>query len=273
FAGGFTLDAAEAVCAGVRSAGPRLSGDDGLRNPEPVTAVRIDVLPVLASLVEKSLVHVEERGGATRYVLLETVRQYGCGRLAETAGAGAGGELARERLAVRGELEEARRRHARHFLAYAVEAIGHLASPDPSVWLDPLETEHDNLRAALRWAIERADVALAGSLAWNLMIFWYYPGHFREGRALLAAVLALPAAPEGAGLRADLLRGRGMLARESGDHAAARADLEEAVVVACQTGDQSLLAQNVVALGVMARVQEDYAIARAALEEGLTLAR
>ena len=113
FAGGWTLEAAVAVCGG-----------DGIGE--------WDVLELLTSLADKNLVVVEERNGATRYRLLETLREYG-----------------RERLRQSGVEEHWRDRHLAYVVALAEEALTHLRSADQTAWLDRLETEHDNVRAAL----------------------------------------------------------------------------------------------------------------------------
>jgi non-specific serine/threonine protein kinase len=261
FAGSFTLEAAEAVC-GVSDVECQVSGDEPSarvsRTPGTRTLIpTADVLDLLTRLVEKSLVTGEVgAGGTEHYRLLETLREY-----------------ARERLVAVGELDEIRRRHAAYYLDRAEEASRHLQGPDQVSWLDRLERDHDNLRAALRWAIERADAELGMRLAASLSYFWYFRGHFSESRALRAAVLALAAGPDLAGLRAELLQGIGMLALRQGDYPAARAYLDEALAIARHVGDPRLLTPTLATLGFVARVQDDYAAARPALEEGLTLAR
>ena len=140
-------------------------------------------------------------------------------------------------------------------------------------WLDRLERDHDNLRAALRWAIEREDAQLGMRLAWSLQDVWDFRGHYQEGRALQEAVLALPAGPELAGLRAEILQGSGMLAQRQGDYPAARALVEEALATARRAGDRGVLVHTLATLGSVMRTQGEYAIARPALEECLTLAR
>ena len=236
FAGGWTLEAAEAVCAGGATAAD-------------------DVLEQLARLVDRSLVVAEVGGGLARYRLLETLRQYG-----------------RERLAARGEAEAVSERHATYYQGLAEVAAPELRGPDQTAWLDRLETEHENLRAALRWAIEHANAEVGLRLAAGLGYFWYFRGHFSESRTLQAAVLALPAGPELAALRTELLRGMGMLALRQGDYPAARAALEEGLAIARQVGDRRVLAPTLTTLGFVARVQDDYPAARPALQEGLTVA-
>src|SRR5262249_36586413 len=126
FAGGWTLDAAEVICLG-----------------EGVAAS--DILDRLTQLVDKSLVVAEARGGGARYRLLETVRQYG-----------------RDRLLESGEANGLRRRHRDWYLALAERAGPELRGPRAEVWVARLETEHDNLRAALQWSEADQDGAEAG---------------------------------------------------------------------------------------------------------------
>ena len=151
FAGGFTLEAAESV-----------AGRGGVEEEE--------VMELLTTLVEKSLVVAEEsweRGA--RYRLLEPVRQY-----------------ASEKLVESGEEDDVRRRHARFFLALAEEAEPGLRGPRQVEWLDRLEQEHDNLRAALAWSLEED---LGPRMAGALSLFWYTRGYLSEGRSYLEAVV------------------------------------------------------------------------------------
>lgn len=234
FAGGWTFEAAEAVCN---------EGDD------------MDLVEVMTSLVDKSLAR-QDGESEPRFSMLETIREY-----------------AGERLDERGESEEIGGVHAQHFLSLAVEAIHHLQGPYQASWLDRLERDHDNLRTALRWAIERTDAKLGMSLAVSLSRFWYWRGHFSESRALCAELLSLPARPELAGLRAELLEGIALVPLRQGDYAAARAYLDEGLALARLVGDPILLVNTLSSLGFCARLQNDYVVAQSALEEGLTLAR
>jgi len=238
FPGGWSLEAAEEVSAGG-------------------AITRDEVLDLIGGLVNKSLVMAEHQGdGRTRYRLMETLRQFGW-----------------QRLGAREDQDEVRQRHATYYRDRAMEAAQYLYGPDQVTWLDILECEHANLRAALAWAIERQDAALGLGLAASLHTFWYLRGRYSEGRTLLAAVLALPAGPELDAVRVEVLAGTGGLARTQGDYAAARAFLDEALAIARRAGDRGLLALTLTSLGFVARVQQDYGTARAALEEALTVAR
>jgi predicted ATPase len=124
-----------------------------------------DILDLLQALVEKSLiVYEEDENGQGRYRLLETVRQYARDRLQES------GEAVQER-------------HQAFFVALAEEAEPQLTGAEQRLWLERLETEHDNLRAALEWRAEEAVLRLAGAL-WR---FWWVRSHFGEGRAWLGS--------------------------------------------------------------------------------------
>jgi predicted ATPase len=150
FVGGCTLEAAEAICA-----------DDG-KGPA--------VLDGLASLVASSLLRPREApaagdGAAPRLTMLETIREYGT-----------------ELLAERSETTGIGRRHAANYLALAEQAGPALTGPEAVAWLARLDAEHDNLRAALRWAREQDDGATALRLAAALWPFWAQRGHLSEGR-------------------------------------------------------------------------------------------
>ncbi|MEJ7816454.1 MAG: AAA family ATPase, partial [Rubrobacter sp.] len=146
FSGGFSLDAAEWVCAG-----EELERDEGLE--------------LLSHLVDKSLVVAREEGGEARYRLLETVRQYGWERLSESD-----------------EAVEFRERHAGYYLALAEEAEPELKREGQVAWLERLERERDNLRAAMRWLLGRGELEEVARLGWALWLFWGIRAHFAEGR-------------------------------------------------------------------------------------------
>ena len=155
FAGGFTLETAEDVGA----AG---------------TVAAEDVLVLLGNLVEQSLVVVETSPEEkTRYRMLEPVRQYALERLRES-----------------GEAEEARRRHVRHYLALAEQAEPHIKGLDQASWLDRLETENDNLRAAIGWSLEDRDASVAARFGWVLCMYWVMRARHSEGRLWMEQAVA-----------------------------------------------------------------------------------
>lgn len=170
FAGGFTLDAAESVCSG-----------DGI---EP-----LGVLDLVSALVDRSLVHVDDDG---RFRLLETIRDY-----------------ARHKLADAGEVVALRDRHLAFFLAMAVDAEPRLEGPDVFVVADGLEADHDNVRAAIDWAVESERADDAFRLVGALPIFWLLRDHLVEATDRVDQVTAL----EGGD---DALRARALLAGSFG---------------------------------------------------------
>jgi len=240
FVGGFTLEAAEAVCSG-------FPADDGLGRGE--------VLDGLSRLVDKSLVLVVERDGDARYRLLETVRQYG-----------------REKLERSGEAEGIRRRHAGFMLTLAEEAGPELKGLRQGAWLGRLETEHGNLRAAMRWLLEKGEAQASARFAWALWLFWFHRGHQDEGRRWIEGVLAkgdgLP--PD---LRARVLYADGAMSwglRETSDTIRL---LEESRALFGRAGDRHGEALALAAAGVPTLQQGDVERATAILEEGIELLR
>src|SRR5215207_1839591 len=154
FSGGRTLEAIEAIC--------EAEGD-----------LPVDVFEGVSSLVDESLLRQEEgAGGEPRFYMLETVH-----------------EFALEKLEGSAEAEEVRRRHTEYFLELAEEAEPRLRGPEDVEWLERLEEEHDNLRAALAWALEREEVELGLRLAGALWMFWEAHGHYSEGRRWLEKAL------------------------------------------------------------------------------------
>jgi non-specific serine/threonine protein kinase len=234
FAGGWTLEAAEAVCAA--EAG-ELSGGD--------------VLEVLAGLVDKSLVAADHASDVVRYRMLETVRAY-----------------AWEKLRARGEERAVRDRHCAWFATLAARADGKIRGRDQAASLASLEREHDNLRAALAWSVdtERVENALrlAGDLAW----FWRIHGHIGEGRRWLTLALGLPYTSPPLG-RARALNGAGLLIHAQGDAASAERLLAEGLRVARERGDIPAEGWALHGLGRVAELSRDFGRATAVLEESL----
>jgi predicted ATPase/DNA-binding CsgD family transcriptional regulator/DNA-binding XRE family transcriptional regulator/Tfp pilus assembly protein PilF len=238
FAGGWTLEAAEAVCAG-----------DGI---EPAA-----VLDLLTRLVDKSLVIAEPgAGGAVRFRLLETVRQYGL-----------------QRLAARGDADATLARHAAFFTGLAEELEPITVGPDWTARLDRLDREHDNLRAALRWLVDRGDVAGAQRLGGALALFWFLRGHRVEGRTWLAELLALPGGPARSATRAKLLFGTGLIALHQGDHAAVRGPVEEALAVWRELGNRVRMAYALYVLGLLGWWRGDREKGSEWFRQGLETAR
>jgi predicted ATPase/DNA-binding CsgD family transcriptional regulator len=236
FAAGFTLDAAESVCAG-----------EGLEWDE--------VLGLLSRLVDKSLVTVRENGGQTRYHLLETVRQYG-----------------QEKLAASENEPEVGLRHATFFVGRAEEAERELEGPDQTRWLASLETDHDNFRAALSWSLgEGGDVGLGVRLAAALWPFWFARGYLSEGRSWLESVITR-SAPASTLARAKAFNGAGSIATFQDDYQAAKALIEEGLALNRELGDEEGIASSLANLcGVAMLGQLDDIPVLAALEEAKAL--
>jgi predicted ATPase/DNA-binding CsgD family transcriptional regulator len=238
FAGGWTLEAAEAVGVG-------WGIEEG------------DVLDLLSELVEKSLVVARgsEQGGM-RYRLLEPIRQYALEKLEESA-----------------EAEAAKRAHAEYFLALAEEAEPRLRGPEDREWLERLEAEHDNMRAALSWSLEQGETELGLRLAGALWPFWEAHGHYSEGSRWLEEALE----KEGQGsaaARAKALEGLGWLTYRRGDTNLAKATLEEGLKLSDEAGlGGILMASFLHMLGWIADVQGHHERARELLEESLRLSR
>lgn len=235
FAGSFTLEAAEAVCAA-----------DAMR-PD-------DVLDVLTQLVSKSLVTVEDRGGETRYRLLETVRQYARGKLQEA-----------------GEEAAIRVRHSQWYLAQAERAEPELRGPEQAAWLTLLETDHDNLRGAVEWLIDRGETESALRLTSSLSRFWFTRGYLREGRGRLEETLRRSSAVPPL-LRMKALLGAGYLALNQEDYVAASALLKESLAIGQRLEDREGSAIALNWLGVVAWRLGDFERAAGLYGQGLTLA-
>jgi predicted ATPase/DNA-binding SARP family transcriptional activator len=267
FRGGWTLAAAEAVCAEPRA------------------------LEYLEQLRASSLVEAEEREEGMRCRLLETLREYGAEKLTPE------------------ERTDLARGHARYFVGLADAAEPHLTSGERGPWMDQLDAEQDNLRAALAWSLgsgsaEERDIGLriVGALTW----FWFYRSYLSEGRRWVGAVLAREAdtkqdsdSPVRTSRHARALFAAGLLAFEQGDQEASNQFLEESARLGRAAGDQRVVAYSLawlvddfsarraesvrlfrevgdswglaMALAMIAGLQESDAAQRAMFEESRTL--
>jgi predicted ATPase/DNA-binding SARP family transcriptional activator len=221
---------------------------------ETAVSVPMDIFEGMASLVDKSLVQRSAQPqDELRFVLLESLREFG-----------------QEQLRELGEEESAHRAHAYYYLALAEAAEPQLLGADQAHWLQQLEVEHDNLRAALRWAVQCKDSLIGPRLGVALWHFWYIRSHQLEGRNWLAQLLNLA---EDLRHKAWLLHGIGMLARRAGESAAASTFLEESLALFRQLDDTRGIASSLRVLGFMQYVQGNFLKAHVVLEECLDLFR
>lgn len=237
FAGGWSLDAVEEVCA-----------DEALP--------RSEILDTLARLVDKSLVVVQDQHGVLRYRFLETIRQF-----------------ARERLMQAGEYETVRVPHQRFFLRMAEQAEPLLFAPQQAEWFERLDMENDNFRAALEWTLEKHDAEAALRWVGALWFFWFIRDHYREGQARIDQALAEPGAAMASPVRARALNASGFMAWIRGDYARARILLEEAYAIARQCEDRMEIAMSTRNLGLVSSWEGDYATAGVLLEKSVALWR
>ncbi len=213
---------------------------------------RRDVVSLLGSLVDKSLVQVADRGAEHRYRLLETVRQYG-----------------EAKLAASGELPGVFQAHAGFYLALAEQAEAGLEGPDQARWLDRFELEHDNLRAVLRRKLP-AEPEAGGELAGLLWPFWYRRGYYHEARSWLeqAAQLTGEMSPPA---RAAVLTGAGVLAFLQCDYELATRRLSQVRALHEEADDQVGVAGALQRLGSIAREQARYDEAYRLHEESMAI--
>jgi predicted ATPase/transcriptional regulator with XRE-family HTH domain/Tfp pilus assembly protein PilF len=240
FVSGSTLDAAEAICI--------IPGER-----------TISIFDKVTSLIDKSLLlplrDIEDE--EPRIMMLATIREYGLKRLEES-----------------GELEIIQRTHAHYYQKLAETAEPQLIGTDAKSWLRRLELEHQNLRAALHWALAQgsAEGETALRLGAALWQFWRAHGHLSEGRKLLTQALAhsQTALPS---LRAKVLNGAGVLASLQGSYNEAEQLCGESLAIFRGLGDPHGIASSLNYLGQVATWKSDYARARRLGQEALTLFR
>ena len=235
FAGGWTLEDAEAVCA--------VSG-------------HLDIPDGMTSLVDKSLVYqVEIPGSSSRFSMLETLR-----------------EFAAERLVESGEVEHARDRHAARLVRLGQEAYAVFNAAAPPAWLDVLEREHNNMRRALAWLLTRGDSDAALQLVAGLWWYWLIRGHISEGRRQIDHLLAATQ-HEISAERAEVLMGASHLAMMQEDFGAAERFVAASIDLAQRVGDSTVLGDALMTQGLCALRRGDVGSAKRAYEGSLPLAR
>lgn len=250
FVGGCTLEAVEALCSTL--------GD-----------TPIDVLDGVTSLMDKSLLRqTEQAGEQPRLLMLATIREYGL-----------------EVLASAGEMENTRRAHALYYLHLAEDAEAEIEGPQQATWLERLERDHGNLRAALQWALEQTgdgealegkrSVETALRLGGALRGFWAVHGHISEGRNFLehALLAEAPSAGIQASVQAKALIVAASFAFMQSDYERTEALCKESLALCRELAEQRGIALSLWMLGNVAWVRVDTARAHSLLEEALALFR
>jgi len=244
FVGGCTLEEAEAVC--------KAPGDE-----------MISIFDGITSLLDKSLLQQQRSPGdeEPRFMMLETIREYGL-----------------ECLNASGEMERTQRTHAHYYLALAQEIGPKLGEPQQAVWLEQLESELDNIRAAMCWSLERGEhiqdagerIIIALQFGVALRGFWVIHGHWGEGRAFLERALAVS---EGTttSVRAKALEAAASLAIYQIDHERGEALCREYLALCRERGDTRGTAFALCLLGTCAWQRGDFAMARSLMERSLVL--
>ena len=237
FAGGWSLPAAERVCAG-----------EGI-------AVE-DVLELLSHLVDKSLVIAQYDAKEVRYGMHETIRQY-----------------AREKLEQSAQADLARNRHLEYFVDLAEQAEPKLYGPELSTWFSRLETERDNLRAALEWSRACRRVQMGLRLSGALIHFWDMWGYWSEGYESLVSLLKEAHGERGI-VRAKALVAAGVLAHRCGYAAEFSRLFEEGIEIMRELGKEGQSALSLaLAEYATALMDRDLARAKSIAEEGIRVSR
>ncbi|MFZ0664797.1 MAG: LuxR C-terminal-related transcriptional regulator, partial [Acidimicrobiales bacterium] len=232
FAGGFTLEAAENICA-----------DEALND--------FAVLEYLTRLVDKSLVHTYAADGSTRFRLLETIRHYAGARLVEADDA-----------------DRFRKSHFDYFLGLAEGAAPELVKADGTAWLDSLELEHENLRTALEWVDGAGLNDMFLRLVTALTLFWELHGHLQEGGRWFARALAVDDGPSI--IRARALWGSAHVALNDHDHETSEVRASQALAMAEEVRDDWALARSLNTTSYIG-LWTDGPAARTALEKSIRL--
>jgi non-specific serine/threonine protein kinase len=243
FRGGWTLEAAEAVCAGDDAFA---WGKDGAEN----------VLDAVSHLRDCSLVLAEESGSEMCFRMIESLREYG-----------------EERLREAGEEDTVRDAHRDFFLRLAEAAEAHLRGSEQAKWLGVLDAQYDNLQTALERSLLQVPPDAGLRLASALWQFWLLRGRLSEGRELLGSVLAHTSAFDRSPARAKALNAAGMLAYCQGDYSRARVFHEEGLTIWREVGHRQYLSYALLGLGFVATAQDDYELASSLYEECLPILR
>ena len=237
FSGGCTIESATAVC-------------------NAQCDLEVDPLAGLSSLVNKSLLQPRKSGGESRFVMLETIREYGL-----------------ERLVAAGEESAVRRAHAAYCLVVAEEGVTNASDASTAVWLTLCDAEHDNFRAALGWVLKTnyGEWALRFGLA--LFGFWERREHLVEGSEFLDAILNLPSTASPTLSRAKVLTCATALASIRGDSESSNRIHAAGLAIYSQLGNQEGVATQLTCLGTKKHALGDFAAARSDLEQCVGVCR
>ena len=237
FPGSGTLHAIESVCE-----------EDGGKE-------KGNVLDTLSQLVDKSLVGTSRRSGERWYSLLETIREFAFDKLAESQ-----------------EMKSVKDQHLDYYLQFAEEAEPKIKSPEQLLWYERLETEHDNLRAALGWALESQNADAGLRLAGSLGFFWFVHGHLREGVVWLEKVLENgEGAPLSSQAKALRFLGGLLIFSEEKDFERISMLLEKSLGLYRKLDDRAGIAWVLNQLGLIAYIHGEFTEAQKLLEESLVL--
>jgi len=235
FAGGFTLEAAEVVC--------------NAENNLP-----FEIVDGVEALTDKSLLKREESGEESRFFMLGTIREYAVEVFFKSDEAG-----------------RIQKSHFDYFYTFAATARSFLEKSEQSIWLNRLEREHDDLRAAMHWAKENRLVMQGAQFAEALSLFWVMRGYLTEGRGRLAEILSQRDDLITTELYARLLNQAGLLARYQCDYKSAAAFISESLEISRRVADRNAIANALANLGFVILHQENFAQAREHYLEALAI--
>ena len=242
FIGGCTLDAAEYVCS-----------DGGIK--------KVEILDLIARLVDKSLLNYSEENGTARYDMLETIRQY-----------------AREKLIQAGEIEFSRRKHLAYYADFTAEVAPQLWQANQKAWMDQLEEEHDNLRAGLEWSLCEdcgEDLLMMGMrIAAAVSYFWLVRGHWSEAWDWMKELLEAPGSAEMKNeVKTQLLYSAGFLVKDLGDVNIAKDLFSQALKESRTMQDQRSQAFALLGMGEIALNVHSIPEAETHIDQALTIFR
>jgi predicted ATPase len=236
FSGGWTFETAQAIC-------------------DPNADLGLDLVDGVVSFVDKSLVRREDLGDdAPRFRMLETIREY-----------------ARERLAECDDAGPMARAHGIYFADLASRAEPQLLSGDQATWLDRLETERDNVRAALHWAADAGEIEMALAMAGALWRFWHQRAHLEEGRELLESLLQRAEAAAPTAGRAAALTGLGGVTYWQGAFVRAGSAYAESLAILRQLDDSARLADALYNVAFVEMITQNLDAARPMYQESLAI--